>query len=99
MIIITRQEFLKVPSGIAFAKYQLSDGISCDDYEGLCIKTKTYYDDDNNPIDFDSMQLADTQSSSRDGMFDDDQVFAIFYANDIDKIIELLQIAKTKVKP
>lgn len=96
MIVVGRKAFLELPDGIAFAKYTKADKHSCDDYEGLCIKIKTYRHDEipHDPFDFGTMQLGDISTFSRDGMFEENQEFAIYNEEDIDKIIYFLNESK-----
>lgn len=104
MKIVNRKEFLELPDGIAFCKCKEGDKISCDDYEGLSIKVLSYrYDEDDTDhkkgdcFDFGAMQLSNTKSFQRDGLFEEDQMFAVLEDDDIDKVIEYLQNAKSKL--
>jgi len=103
---VNRKTFLELPDGIAFAKFiEGEEKIAMDNYEGLCIKVKTYrYDEDDvdgdykkgDGFDFGTMQLSETKTFSRDGLFEEEQMFAVFEDEDIDIIIEYLQSAKGK---
>lgn len=88
MKIVNRKEFMELPDGTVFCKFVGGvDKISMDNYEGLSIKVKTYFDGDNLPIDFGVMQLSQIGTFSRDGMFEEEQRFVIYDAQDIMKII------------
>ena len=82
-----------------------------DFFEGLSIKCKTYkYDEDDVPdengkidykkgdgFDFGVMQLSNLNSFSRDGMFEEEQLFMVYEKEDIEKIIDVLKCASGKV--
>jgi len=93
MNIVDRKTFLEFPDGIVFCKYIPSGTNYCDCFEGLCIKIKTYRHEEDDVdgdykkgdgFDFLLMQLSDAKSSSRDGTYDEEEMFAIFENEDID---------------
>jgi hypothetical protein len=102
MKIYKRQEFLKLPAGIFFAK-----GVQWI-IDGFCVKGESINDDDGTWIDFFYTNLVDISSKdtaqhfdwlqdmlekgsstpinfieSRDGMFDDNEIFLVFEELDL----------------
>lgn len=112
MKIVNRKEFLLLPEATLYATHYESDGFGC-----LCMKYKTYFDDDNNPITWNYMELGNfddynnseerykkidamkeigsefplrLNAVSRDGLYDQDQLFAVYDIEDTKRIIEVL---------
>ncbi len=107
MKIVDRKTFLKLPSGTVFAKYKpcffeglqikLDDGnwgedfvvqdletpIKCDSSENFEIQCERAEKGEEVDLDFDC--------GSRDGLFDRDQLFAVWSRKDVQELIERLQ--------
>ena len=105
MIKVNRIAFLEMPDGIAFSKlYENENEISISNCEQLCIKVKTYRHDEDDidgeykkgdGFDFGFIEFPDTKSFSRDGLFDDEQMFIVFDNEEIDEMIQYLEHSKT----
>lgn len=102
MRIVNLDQFLAMPSGTVFSKYQPE----C--FDGLAMKGESIHDardffyfDIAEPVP-DSVDLERAEQSiesfdldfhiqSRDGCFDDDQLFAVWERSDVRALIERLQ--------
>jgi hypothetical protein len=101
MKVVTRKEFLLLPSGTIYALHQPKDDSSCDYFGKLSIKSETWFKDnkDNNePFDwlyFEPTYLTEIEngkfSQSRDGLYEENQLFAIYDKTDIKIIVDVLQ--------
>lgn len=109
MKIVNRAQFLAMPPGTVFAKFQPDvfeeleikhDTLGSNDYcyqqivgaldAGNCGEWSRLLDDSREtgssiPMDFDCL--------SRDGCFDDDQLFAVYEPADVEQLIDRLQQA------
>lgn len=91
MKIVDLDRFLLLPNGILFFKYVPNS------LEELCIKRQslleskdfcysTLVDGNNIPEKLNTTFHVDITSSSRDGCFDDDQLFAVWEKHDIEQL-------------
>lgn len=104
MKIVNRKEFLSLPSGIIYSYYRAHgfDGL----YEkGESLENDWYYADMIDNVDCNSSNERDSiifaaeegahfrmdlDCGSRDGVFEDSDMFAVYDANDLDRIIKKL---------
>lgn len=103
MRIVNREDFLKLPPGIVFSKYEPH---IFEPTEIKCVSLES----DNHFIDYIFQELVapidaenweekqtsfslDFECTSRDGMFDPDQLFAVWEKEDVLGLIERLKIA------
>lgn len=93
MKIVNRKEFLELPIGTVYSKLG---------HLALTIKYETKYDEENTAIDWLYMEFCDyddgdedkprlnLESCCRDGVFNEDEMFAIYDKNDVTEIIRKL---------
>lgn len=106
MKIINREKFLKLPSGVLYAKYQPQM------FDEVCIKWDSWendwvYQDILNVKSNDSGEMIDIlidaeengtsfdldlECAGRDGLYDKDQLFAVFELKDVAYLIARLQM-------
>lgn len=106
MKLLNREEFLKLPEGTLYAKYEphIFGGIQvkgesnkkCGDFYTMEMINPSYegFNNFSDAIDFfnKSKQCElDFNCYGQDGLFDEDQLFAVFEAKELSKMIELLQ--------
>jgi len=105
MRIVNLQEFRKLPKGTVFAKYShcefdelmvLDEIWECDFiYSSLIgnvlnVSSEDFFEKCTSMENGNSENL-DFECTSRDGLFDDDQLFAVYEKEDIKQFIEKLQ--------
>lgn len=109
MRIINLNEFLSMPSGTVYCKYESFGNLG-----EICIKSDTRgvdwlyselanFDSESSEDFFDKVSKAEKDSTfeidndpttiQRDGMFEDDQMFAVFNLQDVHEMIEALREA------
>lgn len=97
MKILNLQDFLKMPSGTVFRKFE-----PCI-YDGICIKKHSintidfcyvgtdFVDGDGQYVNLETGEFKMEYIVGRDGCFDEDQLFAVYDKSDLVELIEVLQ--------
>ena len=99
MKIVNREIFLQMPIGTVYQKYKPCVIESHLSIKGESIENDWFYqplnsvDATNDP--FDEPNELDLSSQFRDGYFDEDQLFVIWSADEVDMLIARLNLAQT----
>jgi len=114
MKIVNRKTFLELPSGTIYSEHYSGDGFNnlsikyetwgndwiymdINDFDD-CENSGERYEKIDKMRDEGAEYPLNLDTTSRDGLFEDEQMFAIYDENDVNKIIEVLTQAVTKMK-
>jgi len=104
MKIVDRQAFLKLPENTVYCEYKphifesvniKGESVSNIDYWSVDIAAPIDCDDSSDMVEkmkLDSIPL-DFESETRDGMFNENQLYAVYEKHDIEKLISRLSLA------
>ncbi len=99
MKVVNLKEFLALPDKTVYCKHSPKDGLSGDWFDVLHIKEQTSFGDGGTPIDWFYSEPQDLIGlnewgrlvQSRDGLYEEDQLFLVYDKEDIERIINELR--------